>query len=253
MNKTNKFLSLTALAFVVVLLSACGADKPNVNDNMNLPLINSQADKVQSEDLAQKVEVGDLNVEENPGVLEEIKSQKEGSDKPLPPIKQEDLISQYKGATIQTSEGDIKVKFYATASPVTVNNFMNLAKSGFYNDTKFHRVMKDFMIQGGDPNTRNEDWSTHGYGGPGYAFVDEFNDNKLVVGSLAMANSGPNTNGSQFFIVTATATPWLDGVHTNFGEVVSGMEIVRKIEASEVNGASHPIKDIIIKNVKLLK
>ncbi|MFH1583077.1 MAG: peptidylprolyl isomerase, partial [Candidatus Falkowbacteria bacterium] len=125
---------------------------------------------------------------------------------------------------MKTNFGDITVKFYAQESPITVNSFMNLAKAGFYNGTKFHRVIKDFMIQGGDPNSKDDDWSNDGQGGPGYQFQDEINQHKLVKGSLAMANSGANTNGSQFFMVTAEATSWLDGKHTNFGYVVSGLD-----------------------------
>ncbi|MFH0856739.1 MAG: peptidylprolyl isomerase [bacterium] len=164
----------------------------------------------------------------------------------------EDLVSVYDQAVIKTNFGDIKVKFYNNLSPMTVNNFLNLAKSGFYNGTKFHRVIKDFMIQGGDPNSKDDDWSNDGTGGPGYKFNDEFNDSKLVRGSLAMANSGPNTNGSQFFIVTAESTPWLDGRHTNFGEVIEGMDAVLKIEAAEKNENDHPLSDVVIENVELI-
>ncbi len=156
-------------------------------------------------------------------------------------------------AVIKTNLGDIKVSFYGTESPITVNNFLNLAKSGFYNGTKFHRVIKDFMIQGGDPNSKDDDWSNDGTGGPGYKFQDEFNSHKLVRGSLAMANSGADTNGSQFFIVTAEATPWLDGKHTNFGEVVEGMDVVDKIEGVEKNENDHPLSDVIVENVELVE
>lgn len=173
------------------------------------------------------------------------------STKTLP--GQKDLCAEYKHAIIKTNMGDIKVEFYCDDSPITVNNFMNLAQSGFYNGTRFHRVIKDFMIQGGDPNSKNSDFSTHGTGGPGYKFADEINQFKLVKGSLAMANAGPNTNGSQFFIVTKTATPWLDGMHTNFGFVVSGMDVVSKIENMETNAQDHPIKDATIIAVELEK
>lgn len=165
----------------------------------------------------------------------------------------ENLTTEFKGAIIKTNFGEITVKFYAEESPVTVNNFLNLAKSGFYNGTKFHRVMNDFMIQGGDPNSKDDDWSNDGRGGPDYQFQDEFNQHKLVKGSLAMANSGPNTNGSQFFIVTAAATAWLDGKHTNFGYVVSGLEVVEKIEKVKVNENDHPTEDVIINSVELIK
>jgi len=165
---------------------------------------------------------------------------------------QTDLFKEYSKAIIKTSDGDIEVKFYPE-SPITVNNFMNLAKEGFYNNTKFHRVIQDFMIQGGDPLTKGTDTSVYGTGGPDYRFADEFNTHKLVAGSLAMANSGPSTNGSQFFIVTATETPWLDGKHTNFGEVIKGMEIVKAIEGAETNSRDLPVKDIIVKGIELVK
>ncbi|HQB51094.1 MAG TPA: peptidylprolyl isomerase [bacterium] len=154
---------------------------------------------------------------------------------------------------LNTNLGNIKVKFYSEESPKTVNNFLNLAQQGFYNGTKFHRIIKDFMIQGGDPNSKSDNWATHGTGGPDYRFEDEFNSHQLVRGSLAMANAGANTNGSQFFIVTATSTPWLDGKHTNFGEIVEGMEIVSQIEAAEVNENDHPLQDITINSIELVK
>ncbi|MBI5140180.1 MAG: peptidylprolyl isomerase [Candidatus Vogelbacteria bacterium] len=152
---------------------------------------------------------------------------------------------------MSTNYGDITLELYPDKAPETVANFMKLAGSDFYNGTKFHRVIKDFMIQGGDPNSKNSDWSTHGSGGPGYQFKDEFNDVKLVAGVLAMANAGPNTNGSQFFIVTAGATPWLDGKHTAFGRVTSGMDVVRKIENVSVDSArgDHPLEDVIVERI----
>jgi len=165
----------------------------------------------------------------------------------------EDLVKEYSRAVLKTNLGDIEVEFYGTESPKTVNNFLNLAKLGFYDGTKFHRVIKDFMIQGGDPNSKSSDWSTHGTGGPDYRFADEFNKQPLVRGSLAMANSGPNTNGSQFFIVTAPATSWLDGKHTNFGKIVNGMDVVVKIEAAETNQNDHPLADIVIEKIELKK
>jgi len=165
----------------------------------------------------------------------------------------EDLLSQYNGAIIKTNLGDIKVKFYNEDSPLTVNNFLNLTKKGFYDNTKFHRVIKDFMIQGGDPNSKDNNWADDGMGGPNYKFKDEINSHLLVRGSLAMANSGKNTNGSQFFIVTKDATPWLDGLHTNFGEVVEGMDVIDKIEATKTDENDHPLKDIIINSIELIK
>ncbi|MFH1098436.1 MAG: peptidylprolyl isomerase [Candidatus Uhrbacteria bacterium] len=153
--------------------------------------------------------------------------------------------------TLATSVGVIELELFALDAPKTVENFLALARKGFYDGTKFHRVIAGFMIQGGDPNSRNADWSTHGTGGPGYAFADEINDHKLVRGSLAMANAGPNTNGSQFFIVTAAATPWLDGKHTNFGRVVVGMDVADRIERVAVNANAHPLDDVVIEKIEV--
>jgi|GEM_PF-586756 len=170
---------------------------------------------------------------------------------------QKDLFKDYNKAIIKTSEGDIEVQFYPE-TPVTVNNFLNLAQNGFYDGTKFHRIMKDFMIQGGDPLTKDSDTSVYGTGGPGYKFKNENSDHKLVAGNIAMANAGVDTNGSQFFIVTATSTPFLDGSYTNFGEVISGMEVVRKIENSAVKQSpsgemSAPIDYVTVKSVQIEK
>ena len=121
-------------------------------------------------------------------------------------------------ATLHTNHGAIEVELYPDEAPKTVDNFVKLARDGFYDGLIFHRVIPDFMIQGGDPTGT-------GSGGPGYQFEDEFNQHKVDRGALAMANAGPNTNGSQFFIVTADACPWLDGKHTVFGRVTSGLEI----------------------------
>jgi len=158
-------------------------------------------------------------------------------------------------AIMKTSMGDIKLELFGDDAPNTVENFVKLSESDFYDGTKFHRVIKDFMIQGGDPNSKSDDWSTHGMGGPGYSFADEFNSHPVVKGALAMANSGPNTNGSQFFIVTAESAPWLDGKHTVFGNVIEGMDIVTKIENVEADKTrgDHPIEDVVVESVDIIK
>ncbi len=177
-----------------------------------------------------------------------------GKNNPTPVVENKTLTmpSQFTKATITTSLGVIHVKLYGDASPKTVDNFAKLANEGFYNGVKFHRVIKDFMIQAGDPNskddTKKELWGT---GGPGYSFADEFNDHPLVKGSLAMANSGPNTNGSQFFIVTADATPWLNGKHTNFGEVTDGMDVVMKIGTTATGVADRPVTPVVIQSISV--
>lgn len=153
---------------------------------------------------------------------------------------------------IKTNFGDIKLELFKRDAPQTVDNFLKLAKSGFYDGTKFHRVIKNFMIQGGDPNSKDDDLSNDGLGGPGYTFQDEINIHKIVRGVIAMANAGPNTNGSQFFIVTAQNATWLDGKHTVFGKVIEGMETVNKIENVSTGERDHPTKDIVIKSVSLL-
>jgi peptidyl-prolyl cis-trans isomerase B (cyclophilin B) len=147
-------------------------------------------------------------------------------------------------ATLHTNIGPIEVDFFDEDAPKTVENFRKLAGDGFYDGLIFHRVIPDFMIQGGCPEGT-------GTGGPGYTFEDEFNDHKIVKGALAMANSGPNTNGSQFFIVTTDAAPWLDGKHTVFGEVTSGMDNVFAIEKTETGPGDKPVTPQVIERVEL--
>ena len=142
-------------------------------------------------------------------------------------------------ATMTTNEGDIVIELFDDDAPKTVDNFRKLAGDGFYDGLAFHRIIKDFMIQGGCPQGT-------GTGGPGYTFEDEFNDNKVVRGALAMANAGPNTNGSQFFIVTTEAAPWLDGKHTVFGRVVDGMDVVDRIEAKPTDARDKPQEPALI-------
>ena len=147
-------------------------------------------------------------------------------------------------AVFDTSAGEIRCRLFAADAPETVGNFVGLAKAGFYDGTIFHRVIKDFMIQGGCPEGT-------GTGGPGYQFEDEFNDHGVVRGALAMANSGPNTNGSQFFIVTKEDASWLDGKHTVFGKVTNGMDAVDSIEGTKTGAQDRPVDDVVIERVEL--
>jgi cyclophilin family peptidyl-prolyl cis-trans isomerase len=147
-------------------------------------------------------------------------------------------------ATLHTSEGTIELELYPDDAPKTVENFVTLSRDGFYEGVIFHRVIPDFMIQGGDPTGT-------GSGGPGYEFEDELNQHRVVRGVLAMANAGPNTNGSQFFIVTAEATPWLDGKHTVFGKVTSGMDVVDRISAVDRDANDRPREPVTIERVEL--
>jgi peptidyl-prolyl cis-trans isomerase B (cyclophilin B) len=145
---------------------------------------------------------------------------------------------------MQTTAGSIDFTLFDEDAPKTVENFRKLASDGYYDGLTFHRVIKDFMIQGGCPLGT-------GTGGPGYTFEDEINDHKIVRGALAMANAGPNTNGSQFFIVTAEACPWLDGKHTVFGQVSSGFDIVDALEGVATDGRDRPIEPIGIATLEL--
>jgi peptidyl-prolyl cis-trans isomerase B (cyclophilin B) len=145
--------------------------------------------------------------------------------------------------TMKTTEGEIGFELFDEDAPKTVANFRKLAGEGFYDGLTFHRVIKDFMIQGGCPQGT-------GTGGPGYTFEDEINPHKIVRGALAMANAGPNTNGSQFFIVTAQKCPWLDGKHTVFGQVTDGMDVVDHLQGVATDGADRPQEPIGIASIE---
>lgn len=147
-------------------------------------------------------------------------------------------------ATMHTTEGAIAFELFDEDAPKTVANFRKLAADGFYDGLTFHRIIKDFMIQGGCPQGT-------GTGGPGYQFEDEINPHKIVRGALAMANAGPNTNGSQFFIVTTAKAPWLDGKHTVFGQVTEGLDVVDKLEGVATDGSDRPVEPVGIASIEL--
>ena len=147
-------------------------------------------------------------------------------------------------ATLHTNHGAIEVELFPEDAPKTVENFERLAREGFYDGVVFHRVIPDFMIQGGDPTGT-------GTGGPGYTFEDEINDHKVERGALAMANAGPNTNGSQFFVVTAEGCPWLDGKHTVFGRVTAGMDVVNRISEPPRDARDKPREPATIERIEL--
>jgi peptidyl-prolyl cis-trans isomerase B (cyclophilin B) len=148
-------------------------------------------------------------------------------------------------ATLHTNHGPVEIEFFDADAPKTVENFRKLSADGFYDGLTFHRVIPEFMIQGGDPEGT-------GSGGPGYQFEDEINPHKIVRGALAMANAGPNTNGSQFFLVTVEEAPWLDGKHTVFGQVTGGMDAIDAIEALPTDGRDRPTEPAVIERVELL-
>jgi cyclophilin family peptidyl-prolyl cis-trans isomerase len=155
-----------------------------------------------------------------------------------------DSLAAVAGAALNTSEGRIELELYPDEAPKTVENFTKLVSDGYYDGLVFHRVIPDFMIQGGCPQGT-------GTGGPGYEFEDEINEHKVDRGALAMANAGPNTNGSQFFIVTAEATPWLDGKHTVFGRVTSGQDVVDRISMVDRDDRDRPRTPVTIESIEL--
>ncbi len=159
---------------------------------------------------------------------------------------------KYMKATLKTNQGDITIDFMETDAPKTVANFVKLAKTGFYNGTKFHRVIEGFMIQGGDPLSKEDAQASRwGTGGPGYQFADEIHaNNKNDIGTISMANAGPNTNGSQFFINVANNN-FLDPKHTVFGKVVAGMDVVKKIEMTQKGAGDRPVSPMVIESVVL--
>ncbi len=147
-------------------------------------------------------------------------------------------------ANMNTNHGTIALELFDEDAPKTVENFRKLAGDGFYDGITFHRIIRDFMIQGGCPEGT-------GTGGPGYTFEDEINPHKIVRGALAMANAGPDTNGSQFFIVTTDAAPWLDGKHTVFGQVTAGMDAVDAIEGLPTDAGDRPLDPVVIESIQL--
>jgi cyclophilin family peptidyl-prolyl cis-trans isomerase len=243
--QAKKISSITGLLFALLLFSGCtGSD--NGQNEAGLASGILDAPKKAQEDVAMATEKENANLNNS---LNEENNMSSATVKA--PVTKQDLIKKYPFATIKTSIGEIKIKFYGTASPLTVTNFLQLAESNFYNNTKFHRVIKGFMIQAGDPLSKNEAMKSRwGTGDPGYKFKDELTGKeKYPQGILAMANSGPNTNGSQFFIVTATPEAPLPPSYTVFGEVISGIENALKIENVKTTTADRPVEDVVIINI----
>lgn len=241
----NKKIALFLITPMFIMLSGCTKSSDDNLKNANENLANENIFHTENLVLDNANNLVDNNTEEIKNIDTENKN--DNNDKKNMTTEEKNPI-----AIMKTSAGDIKIELLKNLSPITVENFIELAKNNFYNGTKFHRVIKDFMIQGGDPlskdDSKKDSWGT---GGPGYRFNDEFNNMKLVKGSLAMANSGPNTNGSQFFIVTADATPWLDGVHTNFGTVIEGLDIITNIQNVDTDSTDKPLQDILINNIQI--
>ena len=243
----NIKIKLFLIILIAITLSGCVNKKDNDAKNANVNLANKNIFHTESLPLDNSNNLADNSSEEKKDI--DLENKNNNND-----IKNMTTEEKNPIAIMKTSVGDIKMELLKNLSPKTVENFIQLSKNNFYNGTKFHRVIKDFMIQGGDPLSKDDSkkqfWGT---GDPGYKFDDEFNNVKLVKGSLAMANSGPNTNGSQFFIVTADATPWLDGMHTNFGTVIEGLENVMNIQNVETDPSDKPLQNIIITEIEIIE
>lgn len=227
-------------AVVAVLIVILGGVAYFLQGNMSLPQV-----QVTQQEKSAKTTSNTTNGSVPPKSIQAKQTNATTTDMQLP----EKITS----ATITTNKGIIEITF-ATDTPETVKNFAKLSLEGFYDGTRFHRVIRDFMIQGGDPLSKDvANKNRWGTGGPGYSFKDEFHaGDQFVQGTLAMANSGPNTNGSQFFIVTAVGgTPWLAGKHTVFGHITAGLDIALRIGDMQTDGADRPIQDIIVEKVEI--
>lgn len=232
--------NLFLIVALVFLMSACTTEEP----------ISPSGDNVPEADNSSASESESNNKPDNNNQMTQINQE-----------NFEDLASEYNKVLMKTSKGDIEIKLYSEESPVTVNNFLNLAKNNFYDGVKFHRVMENFMIQAGDPLSKDDNMkAAWGTGGPGYKIDDEYVEElSNVRGTIAMANAGPNTGGSQFFInvVNNTGLDWdkepATSKHPVFGEVVSGMEVADAISKVETAARNMPVEDVVIESIELIE
>ena len=249
-------LLIFTVGLLALTLSGCGNQKSATAPNPVTDPGGYDSNMVGINDKAQQ-DINNATNQENNRLNNTLNDnnmpQTETASKLTPPEANSPLLAQYSAATVKTSLGDITVKLNNAATPLTVTNFLNLAQNKFYDGTKFHRVIKGFMIQGGDPNSKSADTSGWGMGGPGYKFNDELKGTETYPqGTLAMANSGPNTNGSQFFIVTASPSAPLPPSYTVFGSVTAGMDVALKIESVKTTTNDRPVTDVTILGVEPL-
>lgn len=258
----KKYFLFSLLAVSALTLSACGA---TTAPKAEIILDEEEVAALEAEATAAENQAANINVDKNKlkqelsGIsgAEEVSTTNTGTVKKntmmnIDQSKFENLTAQYSQATFNTNQGNFTIKFYNEKVPLTVNNFLNLAKIGYYNNVKFHRVIANFMIQGGDQYTKEDSMiSRWGTGGPGYTIKDEFGEDlSNKIGTISMANAGPNTGGSQFFINVADNS-YLDDKHPVFGEVVEGMDIVNKIAQSSVDANDRPVNPVVINSITL--
>lgn len=267
----KKYLLLSLLLISVLTLSACGTSKeesPLINEDEETNLLSGENgsatglfenENVDKNKLKQELSgipgSGETTTKVSTTTAMENESPKTNLTNTMMNVdksKFENLTTQYTQAVFNTNQGSFTIKFYNEKAPLTVNNFLNLANLGFYNNVKFHRIISNFMIQGGDQFTKDDSMSSRwGTGGPGYAIADEFGEGLTnAIGTISMANSGPNSGGSQFFINVANNS-FLDGKHAVFGEVVEGMAIVNKLAQSSVDSSDRPVSPVVIQSITL--
>lgn len=240
----KKVIIIVFITIFAIILSACSTNSTEKKETIPNPISDPGGYIPEMVDLNKKAQ-------------EDIQNAVDKENAKLNNMLNENNMNEQKNqfAIMKTNLGEIKLELYADSAPATAKNFADLAKKGFYNGTKFHRVIKGFMIQGGDPLSKDESKrSMWGTGGPGYKFDDELDGTeKYLQGTLAMANSGPNTNGSQFFIVTANPGVSLPPSYTVFGKVVSGIDIALKIENVKTGTNDQPVEDVVIESVMVLE
>ncbi len=254
----KKYFLFSLLVVAALTLSACGETTSPVTKNSTTT---GEEGKTTAQPTSQ---LGNENIDKNKlkqelsGISDASETSTKNSEETnntmitVDPSKFEDLTAKYSQAVFNTNQGSFTIKFFGDKAPQTVNNFLNLTKIGYYDGIKFHRVIANFMIQGGDQNTKDDSlMSRWGTGGPGYTIKDEFGAGlSNAVGTISMANAGPNTGGSQFFINVADNS-YLDGKHAVFGEVADGMDVVNKISKLSVDSSDRPTEPVIVENIVL--
>lgn len=251
MRKTK----ITLLLLMIFILAGCAGQDAGKKETIANPILDPVGNTQDMLDLKSQAEknIQDATSKENERLNNSL-NENHMNDAANALGDNSALVKKYAQAVIKTNLGDITVRLDGDKTPVTVGNFLKLAKAGFYDDTKFHRVIKGFMIQGGDPNSKGTNTSSWGTGGPNYRFDDELTgQEKYLQGTLAMANAGPNTNGSQFFIVTATPGAPLPPSYTVFGSVITGLDVALKIENVKTGANDRPIENVVIKNIEPLE
>ena len=252
----KKTVAIIFSVSLMMILSACSQKEESKNPNPVTDPGGYDANMLKTKNQAAK-DITDATTQENENQTKALNNNNDNTMNASANGSGDnsELVKKYNTAILKTSLGNIEVKLDAANAPMAVGNFLKLSNAGFYDGVRFHRVIKGFMIQGGDPNSKDDTQkSAWGTGGPGYTFPDELKGTETYPqGTLAMANAGPHTNGSQFFIVTASPSAPLPPSYTVFGSVVSGMDVALKIENVPTEASDRPVTDVTISGVELLE